>query len=221
MLPTYSAQLEAVNTEIGSLAQNIYDANSVILEGLTKCNKELLESAKESLKNMSSKTNDIDNSIVKILALFSPEAKDLRLMVTMFKITNELLRASANTRSFITGLVEYCSEIDAISVRDFAVPMQKSTVECLDIINKMLHTSCADETQELYNRLLIAESKTDDLYELLQESVVKQAPVQTDFEKYTKMLRSLRKSEKIADRALNIGNVLLFAKLGGELKNLD
>ena len=111
----------------------------------------------------------------------------------------------------------YCIELDAVTVKDFAVPMQRSTVECLLTVVSMLKTTCSDETQELFNKLLIGESKTDDLYELLQESVIKQAPNIEDFGKFTKILSALRKSEKIADRSLDVGTLLLFARVGGEM----
>jgi phosphate transport system protein len=217
MLKTYSNQLDEINEKIVVIANNILEANNVILNGLVECDKDLLNSAKESLKNMSSKTTEIDNSIIKMLALYSPEARDLRLVVSLFKITNELLRASSNTRSFIAGLSNYCTELDTVTVRDFAVPMQKSTVDCLITVVAMLKTTCSDETQELFNELLIGESKTDDLYELLQESVFKQAPNIEDFGKFTKILSALRKSEKIADRSLDVGTLLLFARVGGEM----
>ncbi|MDD2357289.1 MAG: hypothetical protein PHX13_05195 [Thiovulaceae bacterium] len=217
MLITYSNQLDEINDKIVVIAENILEANKAILNGLIECDKDLLESAKESLKNMSSKTTEIDNSIIKVLALYSPEARDLRLIVSLFKITNELLRASSNTRSFIAGLSDYCKELDVVTVKDFAVPMQKSTVDCLITVAAMLKTTCSDETQELFNKLLIGESKTDDLYELLQESVFKQAPNIEDFGKFTKILSALRKSEKIADRSLDVGTLLLFARVGGEM----
>lgn len=217
MLKTYSNQLDDINEKIATIAENILEANVAILNGLQECNKDILSKAKESLKNMSSKTTEIDNTIVKILALYSPEARDLRLIVSFFKITNELLRASSNTRSFISGLSNYCSELDETTVKDFAVPMQKSTVECLTAVVNMIKTTCADETQELFNKVLISESKTDDLYELLQDNIFKQAPNIEDFGKFTKILSALRKSEKIADRALDVGSLLLFARMGGEL----
>ena len=217
MLKTYSKQLDDINEKIVQIAQNILQSNSAILNGLMTCDKTLLEGAKESLKNMSSKTTEIDNSIIKVLALYSPEARDLRLIVSFFKITNELLRASSNTRTFISGLTNYCQELDEVTVKEFAVPMQRSTLECLNTIVMMLKTTCTDETQELYNKLLIGESKTDDLYELLQESVIKQAPNIEDFGKFTKILSALRKSEKVADRSLDVGTLLLFARVGGEM----
>jgi phosphate transport system protein len=221
MLKTYSNQLEDINNKIVVIAQSILSANKTILEGLEECDKTLLETAKESLKNMSSRTTEIDNNIIKVLALYSPEAKDLRLIVSLFKVTNELLRASSNTRSFISGLSNYCVDLDSESVKNFAIPMQKSTVECLETMNSMLKTTCSDETQEFYNKLLIEESKTDDLYELLQESVIKQAPHIEDFGKFTKILSALRKSEKISDRSLNVGNLLLFARVGGEMGSVE
>ncbi len=221
MLKTYSNQLDDINEKIATIAENILEANKVILNGLQECDKKLLESAKESLKNMSSKTIEIDNTIVKILALYSPEARDLRLIVSFFKITNELLRASSNTRSFISGFSNYCTELDESTVKEFAVPMQKATVECLMAIVNMIKTTCTDETQELFNKVLISESKTDDLYELLQDSIFKQAPEIEDFGKFTRILSALRKSEKIADRALDVGSLLLFARIGGELGQID
>ena len=217
MLKTYSNQLDDINEKIAAIAENILEANIAILTGLQECDKDILAKAKESLKNMSSKTTEIDNTIVKILALYSPEARDLRLIVSFFKITNELLRASSNTRSFISGLSNYCSELDETTVKEFAVPMQKSTVECLTAVVNMIKTTCTDETQELFNKVLISESKTDDLYELLQDNIFKQAPNIEDFGKFTKILSALRKSEKIADRALDVGSLLLFARMGGEL----
>jgi phosphate transport system protein len=217
MLKTYSKQLDDINNKIVQIAESILEANSAILNGLMKCDRTLLEDAKEGLKNMSYKTTEIDNNIIKVLALYSPEARDLRLIVSLFKITNELLRASSNTRTFISGLTNYCQELDEVTVKEFAVPMQKSTVECLTTIVMMLKTTCTEETQELYNKLLIGESKTDDLYELLQESVIKQAPNIEDFGKFTKILSALRKSEKVADRSLDVGTLLLFARVGGEM----
>lgn len=221
MLKDYSDKLIEINDKMLAITQDILDANKIILAGLQECNKELLDNAKNNLKNMSSRTTDIDNSIVKILALYSPEAKDLRFAVSFFKISNELLRASSNTRTFITGLSNYCTELDETTVKDFAVPMQKSTIECLTSIVNMIKSSSNDEIQELFNQIVISENKTDEYYELLQDSIYKKAPNIDDFGKFTKILRALRKSEKIADRALDVGTLIHFARIGGKLGPLD
>lgn len=221
MLKDYSDKLIEINDKMLAITQDILEANKSILVGLQECNKELLDNAKNNLKNMSSRTTDIDNSIVKILALYSPEAKDLRFAVSFFKISNELLRASSNTRTFITGLSNYCTELDETTVKDFAVPMQKSTIECLTSIVNMIKSSSNDEIQELFNQIVISENKTDEYYELLQDSIYKKAPNIDDFGKFTKILRALRKSEKIADRALDVGTLIHFARIGGKLGPLE
>ncbi len=221
MLKDYSDKLIEINDKMLAITQDILDANKIILAGLQECNKELLDNAKNNLKNMSSRTTDIDNSIVKILALYSPEAKDLRFAVSFFKISNELLRASSNTRTFISGLSNYCTELDETTVKDFAVPMQKSTIECLTSIVNMIKSSSNDEIQELFNQIVISENKTDEYYELLQDSIYKKAPNIDDFGKFTKILRALRKSEKIADRALDVGTLIHFARIGGKLGPLE
>lgn len=217
MLKDYSDKLDEINDKMLSITQDILDANKIILTGLQECNKGLLDNAKSNLKNMSTRTTEIDNSIVKILALYSPEAKDLRFAVSFFKISNELLRASSNTRTFISGLSNYCTELDETTVKEFAVPMQKSTIDCLTAVVKMIKATSNEETQESFNNIIVSENKTDEYYELLQDNIYKKAPNIEDFGKFTKILRALRKSEKIADRALDVGNLLLFARIGGEL----
>jgi phosphate transport system protein len=217
MLKDYSDKLDEINGKMLSITEDILEANKIILTGLQECNKELLDNAKSNLKNMSNRTTDIDNSIVKILALYSPEAKDLRFAVSFFKISNELLRASSNTRTFISGLSNYCTELDETTVKEFAVPMQKSTIDCLTAVVKMIKATSNEETQESFNNIIVSENKTDEYYELLQDNIYKKAPNIEDFGKFTKILRALRKSEKIADRALDVGSLLLFARIGGEL----
>jgi phosphate transport system protein len=85
-----------------------------------------------------------------------------------------LIRAASNTRGFINGFQDVCSEVDMNTINEYAVPMQKATIECLEYTAlEMLTIDCVDEVQECFNRALIAENKTDDLYEMLESDVLK------------------------------------------------
>ena len=99
--------------------------------------------------------------------------------------------------------------------------MQKSTVQALAYAVKMIHIECRDETHEYFNEVLIAESKNDDLYDMVESNIFKQFQEAEEFDKYHKMLSALRKSEKIADRAVSIASLLLFAKVGGEIHQVS
>lgn len=217
MLSKYEEKFVEIRDAIIEIGQGLIVSNKMILDGFETCDIEKFNNAKSYIKNVSNKTTIIDNEIITVLALQSPEASDLRSMVAYFKITNELLRASANTRSFIKSFLEICEEVDMVAVKEYAVPMQKSTVDALTCAVEMISIDCIDEIQECFNKVLIAESKTDDLYEIIESSLIKHTEEFEGFEVYHKMLSALRKSEKIADRAVSIASLLLFANIGGEI----
>ena len=217
MLKNYEEKLNEIKTSIADIGNGLVQANKLILEALEGCDDAKFTQAKSHIKNVSQKTNDIDKNIITTLALHAPEARDLRALVSYLKITNELLRASTNTRGFIKGFIAVCSEVNIITINEYAIPMQKSTVESLIHTMQMINIDCMDEIQECFNKVLIAENKTDDLYEMVENSLLKEAKDIEHFDKYHKMLGALRKSEKIADRAMSIASLLLYANNGGEI----
>ena len=217
MLINYREKLDNIKRNIKEIGANLVEANNIIIDALKDCKLDRFSEAKLVIKNISSKTNEIDRDIITTLALHAPEAKDLRTMVSYLKITNELVRASSNTRNFIKGFQEVCEKVDIQTINEYAIPMQKSTVEALENAVRMFDIDCVDEVQDAFNKVLIAENKTDDLYEMIESSLIKQADKAENFTRYHQMLSSLRKSEKVADRAISIASLLLFAHNGGEI----
>jgi len=211
----YENDLDKIKVKIASIGENLVFSNDLILEALSNCDQEKFKKAKENLNNIGNKITNIDNELIKVLALYSPEAKDLRQAVSYLKITNELLRASSNTRNFIKGFTDVCSDVDIDIINEYAIPMQKSTTKAMRYAINMLNIDCNDEMQDTYNDVLIEENKTDDLYEMVQKSLFILANQSDDFEKFYNMLKALRKSEKIADRATSIANLLLYIRIGG------
>ncbi len=221
MLGTYKEALKEVKDSVRELLENLLKANETIYDGISTCNQEGFKDAKINLKNSTAKTIAIDNNIIKLLALYTPEATDLREVVAFLKITNEILRAAASTRSLIRGLTSACEDIDTNIIKDFALPLQLSTVKAISLVKEMLDIDYADELRDSFNETLIEESKTDDLYELLERSVLDNPINSTeDFEKIHKILRAFRKSEKIADRSVSMANLLLYIKVGGIMQRL-
>ncbi len=220
MLTKYEERLETIRGAVVEIMDGLIQANKMVLEALQDCDKEKFENAKLSIKNVSNKTEEIDRSIVTTLALHTPEAKDLREMVAFLKITNELIRAASNTRGFINGFQDVCNKVDIKGINEYAIPMQKSTIESLEYTAKMLTIDCVDEVQECFNKALIAENKTDDLYEMLENNILKKPSDEATFSNYHDMLSVLRKSEKVADRALSIAALLLYARNGGQIHQI-
>ncbi len=220
MIKNYDKELQSVKEAILELSGGLLKANELILNAIKTCDKKEFSNAKSHIKNISNKTNDIDNSIIKLLALYAPEARDLRQVVSYLKITTELQRASTNTRSFIRGFIDVCEDVDINTINEYAIPLQNSTIRALKIMNDMINIDDQDELQDCFNDVLIEENKTDDLYELLEKNILNSAKKSDDFEKIHRILRAFRKSAKIADRTISIANLLVYIKVGGTLQKV-
>ena len=117
----------------------------------------------------------------------------------------------------MTGKTNTKLKIDKKTVSEYALAMNKSTVEALENAIAMINIDCIDETQENFNNVLVAKSKTDDLFEMIETNLSDETEDIEKFKKYNKILGSLRKSEKIADRAMSIASLLLYANVGGDI----
>ncbi|WP_455756910.1 PhoU domain-containing protein [Sulfurimonas sp.] len=219
MSVNFEENLVDIKGKVTAIGKGLLESNKFLLEALKDCDSEKFNEARSHIKNVSSKTDDIDNCIVKVLALYTPEATDLRHVIAYLKITNDLSRASSSTRSFIRGFTDVCADVDVETINEYAVPMQASTVRAIELALSMLNCDDADEIQELYNEVLIEENKTDDLYEMVERNLSLQADGSSSFEKFHKMLRALRKSGKVASRTISIANLLVYAKVGGTLRS--
>ncbi len=219
MSVNFNENLVDIKNKVAQIGNGLLNANRLLLDALKNCDTKKFDEARTNVKNVGSKTDDIDNSIIKVLALYTPEARDLRQVIAYLKITNELSRASSNTRNFIRGFTNVCGDVDVETINEFAVPMQTSTVRAIELSLSMLECDDSDEIQELYNEVLIEENKTDDLYEMVERNLSLQADDSSSFEKFHKILKALRKSGKIASRTISIANLLVYAKVGGALRS--
>lgn len=219
MLPNFQTNVDAIKEKLIKIGSGLLEANKLILSALNDCEEQKFIDARANIKNIASKTDEVDNAIIKVLALYTPEARDLRQVIAYLKITNELSRACSSTRSFIRGFTDVCNDVDVATIKEYALPMQSSTVKAIQLTLNTLSCEDEEEIQEIYNEILIEESKTDDLYEMVERKLYLQAEDANSFEKYHKMLKALRKSTKIASRAMSIANLLVYAKVGGSFHN--
>jgi len=219
MVTKFEENMNDIKAKVTDIGTGLLNANILLLEALKDCDSQKFNDARSHIKNIGSKADAIDNAIIKVLALYTPEAKDLRQVVAYLKITNELSRACSNSRSFIRGFTDVCEDVAVETINEYAVPMQTSTVKAIKLSISMINCDDTDEIQEIYNDALIEESKTDDLYEMVERNLTMQAKDSNDFEKFHKMLKALRKSGKIASRAISIANLLVYAKVGGNFHN--
>ena len=219
MLKPYQQKIETIKNEIYEMGEIVTHANKVSLSALKENDLSMLKEISLSIKKINIKSNEIDNLIVKTLALYSPEARDLREMVSYLKITNELTRASTYSKSFVkTFKKSFSDDLDKHAILEYAIPLLKSSNLALQLSLDMIKETDERIIEELFNKVNVEDSKTDDLYIMVEKNILKLITKNIELSKdYFDVLSSLRKLEKISGRASSIANLLVFAEMGGEI----
>ena len=219
MLKPYEERLKLIKSEVEKLGLDIVLALELCLQALNDRKIENLKNIEVSEKKFLAKSNEIDNLIITTLALYTPEARDLRRMVAFLKITNEIVRTAANTKDFAKMFRKsYSEELNTNTILEYTIPLLKSallsTKTAISIIDEQEHS----KVEEKYKRVIVEESKTDDLYLMIEKNILKLITQNLDLSKeYFDILSSLRRLEKIADRSVSIASLMQFAKLGGDI----
>jgi len=217
MLSNYVKQREEIKNELKAIFANLVYAHEILNVSIKECDINKFQEAKTYTVNMSNKINDLENYIIKFLALYSPEARELRRFVAYLKITGELLRMNSNTKSFISGCINLKEIMDNKIISDYLFPLHTSTFNALVKTKEMIDIDEEDELQDIFNKIIVEEHKTDDLYDLIEEQVFS---LDLEYKTLNQILKTFRKIEKIADRTIEIANLLLYYKIGGRLQNI-
>lgn len=223
MLPTEKEKLKLILNEIINLGMTTLTMNQFILESLEDCDIcTLNEIEKLPKKERYDAIDRIDNLIINVFALYTPEARDLRELIAFLKITNEFDRIANSCNSFIRDFPNALSnEVDKAFILEYAVPLQKSSVNALTHALKLIELSDKKAVNEHYKLVVIEESKNDDLYKIIEKSLLKKINNDMNLSKdYQDIMAALRRLEKIADRALSIANLMHYAKVGGEISKI-
>ncbi len=219
MLKPYEAKLINVKSEIQQIALSVIDSLELCLKALNDRRIEDLSNVEITEKKVLAKSSEIDNIIVSTLALYSPEAKDLRRLVSFLKITNELVRTAANTKDFAKNFKKsYSNDLDTAIILEYTIPLLKSALLSLKTSASIIDEHDEKQIEEKYHKVVVEESKTDDLYLIIEKNILKLIAQKLDLSKeYFDILSSLRRLEKIADRAVSIAKLLQFAQIGGDI----
>ena len=219
MLKPYETKLKNIKEEILKIGVDVVEALEVCLKALEEKKIEDLKNVEITEKKLLIKSNEIDNIIVTTLALYSPEAKDLRQLVSFLKITNELVRTGANAKDFAKMFKKsYSEDLNTPMILEYAVPFLKSALLSLRTSISIIDETNTAHIEEKYHRVIVEESKTDDLYLMIEKNILKLISKNLDLSKeYFDTLSALRRLEKIADRAVSIANLLQFAQVGGDI----
>ncbi|HEO99764.1 MAG TPA: hypothetical protein ENO02_10740 [Epsilonproteobacteria bacterium] len=221
MLPGYNEARHEVRDAVLEVMKDLSVANKHTLEAIEKGDINGLEAARKPIEDIGERTEKIDNDIVLIFAKYTPEAKDLRELVSYLKMTSSMNRIRANINNYSKNMQSMLASNDA-EINKFikdSLCINRCTVNAFEFTLQMLQ--CFDDhdrVQDLATRIEVEYAKTDDIYSMLEKNIMeKMGSSYAITEEYFNLLKYIRKNLKIIDRLESISGRIIFARIGGKL----
>lgn len=219
MLPEHQAKVLDITNQLSNIATKVKDAHRSTLEYFKENDTESLGKIKDMLSGIPEEANKVDNDVVKVLALFDPEASELRTLVSALKITNELIRIAASAIKYSKNMKTNLEnkEFEFKYLKEYIVQLHIATIQALEYVTLSIDKQ-DHEFEELYRKVMIEESKTDDLLSLIEKDV-HMGKCEKYISEHINILLSVRKLERAADHAVNIAKLVYYAKKGGKIES--
>ncbi len=221
MLENYTKILGKSQERITELAQDTLTAYEMTLDACIHHDDVKASEARALLKNTHDRNNKIDNEIIKTLALFSPEARDLRVVVAYFKIAGELTRITDYIRNYAKNVrVLIANDLPMEGIQDNSLAFQRSALASLRAaVESIAMEEPTEELEELYRRVNVEESKCDDIFSLVEKDTIQQIYATPEHaSELVRYLATMRKIERVSDRSVTIVKLIYFAVQGGKIK---
>ena len=218
MLPKYQEALDKLVNESYELAHCAQEAFEIVVEVLESKDLERLKEAKALVKGSTKREAKIDMRAIETLALYSPEASDLRKVATIIKMSGEFSRICDYVKAQANTLMQEIINEDLVDNDGTRLAFYKSTLTALSLSVELVK---ADDSvlNDLIRGISIEESKCDDFVSILEKSIIStMCENSEDMEFIVSRLNSVRKLERISDRCVNIAKLMKFAIEGGKLK---
>lgn len=219
MLTKYDAKIGDIREKISYLLSTILTANELSLIAFKEDDDEKFKNVQTALTKIGQKADIIDNEIIKTFALFGPEAKELRFLVSYLKMTNEIARIGEGVKKYARRMNEHSkSDCDLVPLKPSIVLLHKSTINALSYILECFDGTSSCDFEDNYRKVIVEESMNDDLFSVLEKEILTLIIDEKELAiEYVQVLGSLRKLERACDRSVNIANLMMYAQEGGEI----
>jgi phosphate transport system protein len=204
--------IDQLMEQLISLSALVEDSVKQAVQSLEEGNSQLAHQVIEDDKIIDHKEIDIEEECLKILALHQPVAKDLRFLVAVLKINNDLERIG-----------DLAQNISKHSIRILNKPLIENTFNrsILDIYNKVLVMlkdsldSIVNLDADTANKILSADNEVDRLHRGFAQEMVEEIKKDPDkIETFIHYLHIARHLERIADHTTNIAEDIIYLTKG-------
>ena len=223
MTKRYDKKIEDIREKISSLLQDITKASELSLEAFKDNSETKFKEVKSTLNRVKFRGDIIDNEVIKIFALYAPEAKELRFLVAFLKMTGEIVSVGEGIQKYAKRMREHLeSGCDIEFFKPSITLLHKSSVNALRYISECFDKRDECNFDDTYRKVIIEESMNDDLFSVIEKEILNKIINEKEFStQYVKILGTLRKLERSCDRSVTIANLMRYAQKGGEISTFN
>jgi len=215
MIERYLEDLDALKKSFIEMADMARKIINDAMEALMERDKEKAKATYEFDRLIDLKEIEIEERCIRILALYSPEATDLRFVVSILKSIVDLERVGDLARD-ICETALYLAEVPPIKPYVDLPRMLKIVSEMLKDAIMALLRGDVELAKEVIEKDDIVDNFYDRLFNELAE-MAKQSPETADVA--VRLILVVKSLERVGDHATNVAEYAIYYKTGDVVKH--
>ncbi|HLF20658.1 MAG TPA: phosphate signaling complex protein PhoU [Bacteroidota bacterium] len=202
----FERELESLKTSLVKMGSVVERNLELAIQALMNDDADLAKEVAEGDERVNSLEIEIDNAIIDLLALQQPVASDLRLIIAVQKINNDLERIgdhAVNIAESVVNLVKTPGQEPLLEIPKMAEITTRMLRHALDGFILL--------DPKLAKTVLERDDEIDELNRVMTRKVVEMIKSDTEsIEGGLQLIRISRNLERVADLATNIAEDVIF-----------
>lgn len=213
----FDHEVEKLKRKILALAAVVEDSVAKAVSSIIERDEAVAQLVVDSDDIIDAQEVEVEEECLKILALHQPVAHDLRFIVAVLKLNNDLERIG----DLAVNIAERTTDLAVRSNVDSPIELVGMAEHVRTMLSQSLD-SLVNLDSALAARVLVADDKADDLHRenfRTVEDAIRARPEQVST--YTHFLSVSRYLERIADHATNIAEDVIYLVSGEIVRHKD
>lgn len=212
----FNAELEAIQNALLEMGGMVEQQIELAAEALLYADSGLAEEAIELDQDINRMEVEIDEQCVRILARRQPAASDLRLLITIVKVTTDLERIGDEAAKVARQAVRLAS----LGLENpVAAETQRITTQVIHMLRHTLDGFARLEVPEVA-RVILSDDDIDEDYEQAIGKLQRAMQANPDrIAGYMHLVWALRSLERIGDHASNIAEQVVYLARGIDVRH--
>ncbi len=208
-------ELDNLKKELLHIASMVENATEKALVALIERRGELAQEVIDEDDLINDMEVRIEEECLKILALYQPVANDLRFVITVLKVNNDIERVG----DLAVNIAERAIYLSPREMLDVTLDLPEMISDVMEMLRGSLDALTKKDT-ELARRIIIMDDKVDEanrkIYKVLQHLMSKKPDT---IKRAVHLLSASRHLERIADLATNICEDVVYMVEGEVIRH--